>query len=189
MTVLISLILKELRLPFDSGVSAGRAAGLDEVTTPFVINLDDDFIFSRKTKFMQAIEYLERNSNVDLVAGEVRYLPYYTRLDYKPHKLMDYSAIPNHEKGTIIDGLMVFEKCSNFFIARTEKLRIVGWDSALKRLDHADFYTRARGRITSVFDPDIELLHDQTHFDQNYLKIRHDYSQDSLVLSKRYPDN
>ena len=179
--------IKLITLPFDSGVSAGRAAGLDKVTTPYVINLDDDFIFSRKTKLIRAIEYLNKNSNVDLVAGEVAYLPYYIRFNYTSHMLMDYRNPPIYEKGTVIDKLIVFEKCANFFIARTEKLKLVGWDSSLKRLDHADFFTRARGKLTTVFDPDIELLHDVTHFDQNYLKIRHDYSQDSFVLNKRYP--
>lgn len=186
------IILKDkniqlITLPFDSGVSAGRAAGLEEVKTTYVINLDDDFIFSRKTNLVRAIKYLEKNKNVDLVAGEVTYLPYYIRFDYTIHKLMDYSVNPVYEKGTVIDGLAVFEKCANFFVARTEKLKYVGWDVDLKRLDHADFFTRARGKITTVFDPDIELLHDQTHFDQNYLSIRHDYSQDSYVLNKRYP--
>lgn len=179
--------IRLITLPFDSGVSAGRAAGLDKVKTPYVINLDDDFIFSRKTRLIRAIEYLDNNSNVDLVAGEVTYLPYYIRFNYKTDKLMDYSAKPIYEKGTLINGLVVFEKCANFFVARTERLRQVGWDVGLKRLDHADFFTRARGKITTVFDPNIELLHDQTHFDQHYLSIRHDYSQDSFVLNKRYP--
>jgi glycosyltransferase involved in cell wall biosynthesis len=180
--------IKVITLPFDSGVSAGRAAGLEKVETTYVVNLDDDFIFSRKTKLIRALNYLEKNKDVDLVAGEVAYLPYYIRYDYTAHKLMDYSAEPLHEKGTIIDGLTVFEKCANFFVARTEKLKLVGWDANLKRLDHADFFTRARGKLTTVFDPEIELLHDQTHFDQNYLAIRHDYSQDSFVLNKRYPN-
>ncbi|MEM7193622.1 MAG: glycosyltransferase [Pseudomonadota bacterium] len=181
--------IERVTLPYDSGVSAGRAAGLERVTTPYVINLDDDYIFSRKTRLIHALAYLERNNNVDLVAGEVTYLPYYIRFDYTTHKLMNYQSNPLYEKGTEIDGLKVFEKCANFFVARTDKLKSVGWDPNLKRLDHADFYTRARGKITTVFDPDMELLHDQTHFDQNYLKVRHDYSQDSKVLNDRYSAN
>ena len=181
--------IKLITLPFDSGVSAGRAAGLNEVTTSFVVNLDDDFIFSRKTKLGRAVKYLKRNKNVDIVAGEVTYLPYYIKFDYTGHKLMDYSVEALYEKGTVIDELVVFEKCANFFVARTGRLKLVGWDAHLKRLDHADFFTRARGKLVTVFDPQIALLHDQTRFDQNYLKIRHDYSKDSLVLSKRYPSS
>ena len=180
--------IEVITLPFDSGVSAGRAAGLERVTTPYVINLDDDFIFTRKTKLTRAVEYLNKNTDVDLVAGEVAYLPYYVRFDYWTHKLMDYSRTPIYPKGTFIDGLKVFEKCANFFVARTDKLREVGWDPQLKRLDHADFYTRALGRLVTVFDPGIELLHTPTHFDQHYLKIRHNYSQDAVVLNRRYED-
>ena len=178
-----------IHLPFDSGVSAGRDAGLAEVKTKYMVNLDDDFIFTRKTKLSRAIDYLEQNPEVDLVAGEVTYLPYFKRLDYFNHQLMDYSQTPLFEKGTMIDDLRVYEKCANFFIANTEKLKTVGWDKSLKRLDHADFYTRARGKLTAVFDPQIDLLHDQTHFDENYLSMRHEYSQDSYVLSKRYPNS
>jgi len=184
---LVSNNVTLITLPFDSGVSAGRAAGLNAVTTSYVVNLDDDYIFSRKTRLIKAVNYLVRNPNVDLVAGEVTYLPYYHRLDYMRHQLMEYRVAPIYEKGTNIGGLKVFEKCANFFVARTESLRSVGWDIELKRLDHADFYTRARGKLTTVFDPCVELLHDQTHFDQHYLKIRHDYSKDSFVLNKRYP--
>ncbi len=176
-----------IKLPYDSGVSAGRNAGLEKVETPYVINLDDDFIFTRKTKLLRAVEYLNNNKQVDLVAGEVAYLPYYIRFDYRAHQLMDYSRKPLYAKGEIIDGLSVYEKCSNFFIARTQKMREISWDNQLKRLDHADFYTRAYGRLVVVFDPEIELLHTPTHFDLNYLTVRHDYSQDAIVLNKRYP--
>jgi len=48
--------IRLITLPFDSGVSAGRAAGLDKVKTPYVINIDDDFIFSRKTRLIRATE-------------------------------------------------------------------------------------------------------------------------------------
>ncbi len=99
---------------------------------------------------------------------------------------MEYSSSPIYPKGTVIDGLKVFEKCANFFVARTDKLREVGWDPQLKRLDHADFYTRAFGRLVTVFDPEIELLHTPTHFDRHYLKIRHNYSQDAIALNRRY---
>ncbi|MEE4263348.1 MAG: glycosyltransferase [Desulfobacteraceae bacterium] len=181
--------IEVIELPFDSGVSAGRAAGLERVTTPYVINLDDDFIFTRKTKLTRAVKYLNRNSDTDLVAGEVAYLPYYIRYDYSNHQLMNYHRPPIYPKGAVIDGLTVYEKCANFFVARTEKLREVGWDPQLKRLDHADFYTRAYGRLVTVFDPEIELLHTPTHFDQHYLKIRHNYSQDAIVLNRRYEDS
>jgi len=181
--------IEVIHLPFDSGVSEGRKAGFDQVNTKYVVNLDDDYIFTRKTNLKLAIDYLEQNSSVDIVAGEVAYLPYYIRFDYTAHKLMDYSNSPIHEKGEDINGLKVYEKCANFFIANTEKFKTVGWDAKLKRLDHADLYTRARGKLTVVFDPSIELLHDTSHFDQNYLLFRHDYKQDSVVLNKRYPSN
>src|SRR5206468_3533420 len=37
-------------MPYDSGISAGRNEGLKHVTTPYVLVLDDDFIFFRRTR-------------------------------------------------------------------------------------------------------------------------------------------
>ena len=59
-----------------------------------------------KTKLIRALKYLEKNKNVDLVAGEVTYLPYYIRFDYTTHKLMDYSVNPLYE--LLQRGIAVF---------------------------------------------------------------------------------
>ncbi len=89
-------------------------------------------------------------------------------------------------KGTDINGLIVYEKTANFWLGRTDRIRQVGWDPRLKRLDHADFFTRAKGQIISVYNPVMEVLHAPTHFNEDYLKIRHDYKQDTQVLADRY---
>ena len=64
--------------------------------------------------------------------------------------------------GSFINGLPVYNKVANFYIGRTERIRLVGWNPALKRLDHADFFTRALGILTTVFNPNLKCLHAQT---------------------------
>lgn len=178
--------VQNIHLPFDSGVSAGRQAGLDAVETEYVLNLDDDYIFYRKTNILSSVRYLENTSNVDLVAGRVLYLPYYGELEYFDNLLMSNEKENKVPKGTDINGLIVYEKTANFWLGRTDRIRQVGWDPRLKRLDHSDFFTRAKGQIISVYNPVMEVLHAPTHFNEDYLKIRHDYKQDTRVLAERY---
>src|SRR5947209_7439453 len=45
-------------LPFDSGVSAGRAEGLKRVATEYVMMLDDDFVFYRRSRLAEALTLL-----------------------------------------------------------------------------------------------------------------------------------
>jgi hypothetical protein len=80
----------------------------------------------------------------------------------------------------------VCDKISNFYIARAERLRLVGWDSSLKRIDHADFFTRALGVLVTVFDPDLRCLHAQTPFDVNYMAHRSDDHADRVILAARW---
>lgn len=46
-----------------------------------------------------------------------------------------------------------------FFIARTERLRLVQWDENLKRVDHNDFFTRSYGVLLTVYDKQFYRLH------------------------------
>ncbi len=177
---------ENIHLPYDSGVSAGRQAGLDAVETEYVLNLDDDYIFYRKTDILSSVRYLENTSGVDLVAGRVLYLPYYGELEYFHASLMSTEKKNKVPKGTDINGLVVYEKTANFWLGRADRIREVGWDPRLKRLDHADFFTRAKGQITSVYNPVMAVLHAPTHFNEDYLKVRRDYQQDTQALAERY---
>lgn len=71
-----------VRLPFDSGVGAGRKAALDRVTTPFVVNLDDDFLFYRGTRLAEAVAILKAHDSLDIVGGQVVDLPLFITYDF-----------------------------------------------------------------------------------------------------------
>ena len=65
-------------------------------------------------------------------------------------------------------------------------MRAVGWDAELKRLDHADFFTRAKGRIVSGMWEDFRILHLRDPFNTAYLAHRHDLARDHALLAERY---
>ena len=173
-------------LPYDSGVSAGRNAGLANVATDFVLMLDDDFIFNRHTDVMAALGKLECNSSIDILAGEVVYLPLRHTNDYSRGRLYPTARAPLVPPGTLIGGLPVLNKVPNFYLGRTAKVREVGWDDALKRIDHADFFTRAVGLLVSVQDISFRVLHYPTYFDRRYMALKRTVEQDRVRLMEKY---
>jgi glycosyltransferase involved in cell wall biosynthesis len=173
-------------LPYDSGVSAGRQAALSLVHTPFVVVLDDDFVFLRTTALAPAVAKLARNPTIDILGGQLIDLPLLRVRQPPLGQIFATQAHPLVPIGSTIDGLLVCDKVANFYVARTERLRLVGWDAALRRIDHADFFTRALGVLVSVFDRELRALHAQTPFDASYMAHRTDVAHDMALLAARW---
>ena len=176
-----------ISLPFDSGVGAGRQAGLDAVRTPFLLNLDDDFLLYGGTNLGTALDALLRNSQLDLVGGRVIDLPLFITHDFRRAALFATNAISKVEPGTRFGEVEVLDKVPNFFLARTAAVRSVGWNPSLKRLDHADFFTRAKGRIASGLLDSFRALHLRDPFNTDYRVHRDDVAADLAFLRAAYP--
>jgi glycosyltransferase involved in cell wall biosynthesis len=177
-----------LVLPFNCGISAGRNAALDIVHTPFVLILDDDFVFYRKTRLAGALRILQQTPQIDIMGGKVINLPECRPHDYRDAALFPASRAPTFPKGSLLAGLPVYDKVANFFIGRTDRLKLVRWDPELKVTEHADFFTRARGILTTVYNDQFSILHAKNRFDrlgpervQNLIDARR-------LLLKRYYD-
>jgi hypothetical protein len=173
-------------LPYDRGVSAGRQAGLQRVRTPYVLVLDDDFIFHAGTHLAPALDRLARIKSIDIIGGQLVDLPYLRGRRPPLGQIFPTRAQPLVPIGSTIDGLLVCDKVANFYVARTERLWLVGWDPALKRIDHADFFTRALGVLVTVFDPSLRCFHAQTPFDRSYMAHRTDDAADRALLAARW---
>ncbi len=178
--------IETIVMPYDSGVSAGRSEALKQVTTPYMILLDDDFIFNRHTQISPLLEKLETNREIDIIGGEVVYLPFYRKINYTQAGLHPTKVQSLVDPGTKIDGMTVYDKVANFYIARTKSIRKIDWDPKIKRLDHADFFTRAKGVLTTVFDPKFKVLHARTPFDKEYMGKRLDLEEDRKILWQKY---
>ncbi|XP_019622995.1 PREDICTED: beta-1,4 N-acetylgalactosaminyltransferase 1-like [Branchiostoma belcheri] len=57
-------------MPFASGWFGGKNLAVSQVTTPYLLWLDDDFVFYEETKLEVMVEVLD-NSNLDLVSGSI----------------------------------------------------------------------------------------------------------------------
>jgi len=172
-------------LPYDSGVSAGRQAGLDHVQTPFVLVVDDDYVFLPTTTLAPAVEKLVRNTLIDILGGMRIDLPLF-RCWKLPDGRKFKTPQPLVPIGSTIDDLLVCDFIANFYIARTERLRLVGWDEQIRRLDHSDFFRRALGVLVTVYSPELRVLHAQTPFDAAYMTHRMNFAQDLAILKARW---
>src|SRR5262249_10474061 len=173
-------------LPYKSGLSTGRRAGLAKVTTKYVLILDDDYVFYRGMCLAEALSCMEQLPEVDIMGGCVVNLPFFHTIDYSTASLLPTSALPVHPIGSRVGPFPVYDKVANFFIARAARLRLVNWDPQLKLVEHGDFFTRARGVLTTVYNEDLRCLHAQTPFDFNYMKHRLDYQEAVALLQQRY---
>lgn len=178
--------VRTLALPFDSGVSAGRQAALEAVRTELTWVLDDDFVLYAGSRLGEVLGALEEHAELDLVGGQVIDLPLLSRRGSTSDRLYPTTRAPRLPLGTRFGQVEVCDKVPNFFVARTEKLRQVGWDARLKRVEHGDFFTRARGVLVTGFMPTFSCLHAQTPFDLDYMRHRNDYAADEALLKERY---
>jgi hypothetical protein len=175
-----------VEMPYDSGVAAGRNEGLRHVTTPYVLVLDDDFIFYRHTRLGRALALMNKHPEIDVMGGRVIDLPLMRTRRLPEGEIFPTNKSPTTPLGSLIGGLKVVDKVPTFYVARQRRLELVRWDERLKRVEHADFFTRALGVLTTVFNPDLRCLHARTPFDADYMMKRMDVAESLQVLEERY---
>ncbi|KAG8452548.1 hypothetical protein GDO86_004365 [Hymenochirus boettgeri] len=185
-------------MPFGKGWFAGRNLAISQVTTKYVLWVDDDFIFSPRTKIERMVDVLERTT-LDLVGGAVREITgYYTTYRQK------ISVFPGGKEGDClmtrqgyhhtINGFpncVVTDGVVNFFLARTDKILQAGFDPRLSRIGHLEFFIDGLGilHVGSCDDvivdhaSKIQLPWSKTETDKEYAKFRYPKSSDnSMVL-------
>lgn len=144
-----------LRLPYDSGLSAGRNAGLKEITTRYVCVMDDDMVVSSSTRLQAMLELLE---DADIVCGSMkqagRIINWEGTYEFTEDgglRLVqyagDYETTGESRWAPVEFGL-------NCMVSTTEFLRAHPWDETLKLHEHTDFFLRLRGEAKVVFTPD-----------------------------------
>ena len=175
-----------IHMPFNSGLSKGLIAALERVETPYVMRLDDDVLLIPKSQIPEQVRYLQKHQEVDLVSIPCR-RSYQRGVElFLQNDMGKPMIIPNR---TEIDGCIVACKTPNWFVARTEKIRQVGYDPNIRMIDHHEFFFRAAGRIVSVINPKARLLHDHNPFDRDYMKYRGDIRGDSIYIWKKHAGN
>uniref|UniRef100_A0A9J8BI65 Beta-1,4 N-acetylgalactosaminyltransferase n=1 Tax=Cyprinus carpio carpio TaxID=630221 RepID=A0A9J8BI65_CYPCA len=185
-------------MPFGKGWFAGRNLAVSQVATKYVLWVDDDFIFTSSTKLEKMVDILERTT-LDLVGGAVREVTGYTAT---------YRHIISTDAGDkegdclhirtgfhhVIEGFpscVVADAVINFFMARTEKIRQVGFDPRLARVGHLAFFIDGLGSLHVGSCDDIIISHaskikailpwGQSENDKAYSKFRYTSTQETSM--------
>ena len=184
--------LKILQLPFNSGLSYGLNRALEQVETPYVMRMDDDELLTFSTNLGRQVQFLNAHPETDLVAFCTLTAVRCADPDKEVSKFTSFNMkgapkslrIPHM---TQIDGNhFVMGKVPNLYVARTEKVREVGWDENIRMMDHQDFFWRAAGNLVSVIALGTAVFHYHNPFQRNYQKYRQDVQQDKeYILQKR----
>ncbi|XP_054905811.1 beta-1,4 N-acetylgalactosaminyltransferase 1a isoform X3 [Poeciliopsis prolifica] len=122
--------IEQYIMPFGKGWFAGRNLAVSQVTTKYVLWVDDDFIFTANTKLEKMVDILEKTT-LDLVGGAVREATGYTTTFRhtisveEGGKEGDCLNIRNgyHHAIEGFPNCVVADAVINFFLARTDKVR------------------------------------------------------------------
>ncbi|XP_046936371.1 beta-1,4 N-acetylgalactosaminyltransferase 2 [Lynx rufus] len=147
-------------MPFGKGWFAGRNLAISQVTTKYVLWVDDDFLFNDKTKIEVLVDVLEK-TELDVVGGSVLGNVFQFKL------LLERS--PNgdclHRRPGSFGPLDGFPRCVvtsgvvNFFLAHTERLQRVGFDPRLRRVAHSEFFIDGLGSLLVGSCPEVIIGH------------------------------
>jgi hypothetical protein len=134
------------------------------VKTPYVVLLEDDFVFTGQTDCPAWLPWL-RDGHYDILGGAVYKMRSSMRQSFVGYLVKDKQAREwsiRHLMPMPFDGGPVkVDITMNFFGARIEPLRRLGWDVDLKVCRHEDFFIRAQAMMLKVgYHPEVEIRHD-----------------------------
>uniref|UniRef100_A0A8D0UGZ1 Beta-1,4-N-acetyl-galactosaminyltransferase 2 (SID blood group) n=1 Tax=Sus scrofa TaxID=9823 RepID=A0A8D0UGZ1_PIG len=147
-------------MPFGKGWFAGRNLAISQVTTKYVLWVDDDFIFNSKTRIEALVDVLEK-TELDVVGGRVIENTFQFKLLLEQGKNGDCL---HRQPGFFrpVDGFpgcVVTSGVVNFFLAHTERLQRVGFDPRLQRVAHSEFFIDGLGSLLVGSCPHVIIGH------------------------------
>ncbi|XP_063750021.1 beta-1,4 N-acetylgalactosaminyltransferase 1a isoform X2 [Eleginops maclovinus] len=153
-------------MPYGKGWFAGRNLAVSQVTTKYVLWVDDDFFFTTNTKLEQMVDILEKTT-LDLVGGAVREVTGYTatyRHTISVEEGGDEGDCLHIRNGYhhVIEGYpncVVADAVINFFMGRTDKVKQVGFNPRLARQGHLEFFIDGLGTLHIGSCSDIIVNH------------------------------
>ncbi|MFT7582604.1 MAG: glycosyltransferase involved in cell wall biosynthesis [Myxococcota bacterium] len=137
------------RLPFDVGVSAGRNHLVSVTRRPFLLVLDDDFVFSAETRLEMLLAVALARPDAAVIAGRVEDIcedPALRPVDRGPRRFwLDRRRMLHLLPATATESVAghrcyVADMVANFGLFRRVALQDVAWDPALKLYEHLDFF-------------------------------------------------
>lgn len=157
-----------LKMPFDSGLPAGRNRLLEKVQTKFFLIGDDDFFYESNTDLSKLLKLMDI---ADIAGGAVQedgILKHYEGFFVKDEKrTIEWKRLDVSSSCELYEGIQ-YKKCDfvfNFFIAKKEISKKVQWDEHIKiSYEHSDFFLMAKDAdIKVVYCPEVVVTHKPAH--------------------------
>ncbi|XP_059494693.1 beta-1,4 N-acetylgalactosaminyltransferase 2-like isoform X2 [Stegostoma tigrinum] len=157
--------IEQYFMPFAKGWFAGRNLAASQVTTKYLLWVDEDFLFTKATKVEKLVEVLE-NTDLDVVGASVNGNRFQFKLWYEKGNDDDGDCL--FSKPGSFYALNGFPNCHltsvvvNFFLAKTSKILSVGFDPQLARVAHPEFFIDGLGRLLVGSCSDVIISHQTT---------------------------
>ncbi len=185
-----------LQFPFDTGLAACRNRLVKVTQARYVVNCDDDFVFTDETRLDKMVDVLDADADVDLCGGIIR------ENGVARNWAGEFSRGPSQIKGKDILRVKPLsspwrrqkgthyrksELVYNFFMARRETLVKCPWDDAFKISgEHLDHFLSAHEKgIHVVYTPE-SLIDHRPAGSQNYRQYRQRGEHYNRVLREKW---
>jgi len=172
-----------LRFPFDLGIAASRNRLVQQCRTPFILLLDDDYVWTDDTQIERFLDVLDSDPEVGGVGGwcdDVRpdrrcRIDWALDLEIFRGELRTRNTDDRPHR--IARGGTAYRYCDtvlNFALFRREMLNEHRWDERLKLQEHWDFYLSVKqaGRWRVAFTPEVSMRHERDRPPENYQSFR-----------------
>ena len=182
---------KVFRMPFDSGLSAGRNLLIDRSKRPFIFLLDDDFIFTEKTRLDKFADIMNSDKKIGIVGGVCVESGQETHYE---HWLELKGGIlrhtPDGDKWETRAGVRCKQTgcVLNFSLIRRNLFRDVKWDDDLKIVEHSDFFlqlNKYKNKWKIYFTPEVSIIHLKVR-DEDYSKYRMRWQMFFTIFFKKW---
>ncbi|XP_034568207.1 beta-1,4 N-acetylgalactosaminyltransferase 2-like [Notolabrus celidotus] len=165
-------------MPPAQGWFAGRNLAISQVTTKYLLWVDDDFVFTEKTKIEELVNIMEGVPELDVLGGSVEGKQFYFTLVYDEGQEMDggcllrksnrrFLQLPGYPHCSLTSGVV------NFFLARTDAVQRVGFDPKLQRVAHSEFFMDGLGSLMVASCNHVAIGHQPRSSNKDNARYQH----------------
>ncbi|XP_063054492.1 beta-1,4 N-acetylgalactosaminyltransferase 2-like [Engraulis encrasicolus] len=176
-------------MPPAQGWFAGRNLAVSQVTSKYFLWVDDDHRFLNETSIEKFVEIMEAVPTLDVLGGSVEGNQFYFTLEYQEgaegegeggclSRLQNQHHAPlnGFKDCLLVDGVV------NFFLARTDAVRRVGFDPLLQRTAHSEFFMDGLGRLLVASCAGLVIGHQKRQSNrEQYNKFRYQDEVDAKL--------
>ncbi|XP_070553779.1 beta-1,4 N-acetylgalactosaminyltransferase 1-like [Ptychodera flava] len=179
--------VKHYIMPFADGWFAGRNLLVSQVRTKYFLWVDDDFVFTNGTRLERFVEKFEHpNVTVDHIGGT--FGDEFGRVSGKSKclgcRVLEFQY--GDEEGDCLairverkyHQVSEFPQCfwadgtTNFFMARTNSVRKIGFDPFFERSGHSGYIIDTLGKLRIMGCTDVNIVHKSGRSNHKYNKFR-----------------